>query len=70
MHRNVEIWKKRHERLMRMNETARQQLAHASASPHWGQKGKAVAAMWVAKFNRVESRVWHALCVAKGWRKA
>lgn len=70
MHRNAEIWEKRHERLERMEEAARRHFAHASMSPHWGEKGKAVRAMWYGKWGRVEKRVWNALCVAKGWRKA
>ena len=70
MHRNAEIWEKRHGRLLRLNEAMRHHFGQAAQSPHWGEKSKAVAAAWLAKYNRVERRVWNALCVAKGWRKA
>jgi hypothetical protein len=71
MHRNAEIWEKRHERLGLLKAKAREHFAMAQKA-----RGFDTAAMangwsqWLERWVRLELRVWHALCVAKGWRKA
>lgn len=71
-HRNVEIWRKRHERL----ENARDQnLSDFKMAKRGAIGGDAVRISqaqrrWLERWIRVERRVWHALCVAEGWRKA
>ena len=71
MHRNAEIWEKRHERLGLLRDVTRDHFAMAQKA-RWFDTA-AIAnrwSQWLERFSRIERRVWNALCVAKGWRKA
>lgn len=72
MHRNAEIWEKRHERVTKIGRHAEEQLRQASIGAMNTEDATAVAVRRTVVLERcrdVESRVWNALCVAKGWRK-
>ena len=73
MHRNAEIWEKRHERL----EAVKRAFNRNADMAYSGARDSDTRAdverqhgRWVMRWTEVEARVWHALCVAKGWRKA
>lgn len=73
MHRNAEILEKRHERLTSIMVRAVEALRQAALGAQDGEQRRAVQirrALVVERIEEVERRVWHALCVAKGWRKA
>lgn len=70
MHRNAEIWAARHRRLEEACSRKKRQFAQARNSPSWsflcGERSDA----WLERYDALERRVWHALCIANGWRKA
>jgi hypothetical protein len=70
MHRNAEIWEKRHERLETVRAQALANFACAVRSPTSALVVLQRQIDWTARYDAIERRVWNALCVAKGWRKA
>lgn len=72
MHRNAEIWEKRHERLEALFASAHRNYRQASqgAEAQTLPGLRRAFADWKWRYDALEARVWHALCVAKGWRKA
>lgn len=73
MHRNAEIWEKRHERLEDLRVAMNRQFGMAADAPLSGLERGALRTgweSWLKRFSRIERRVWRALCAAKGWRKA
>jgi hypothetical protein len=69
MHRNAEIWETRHARLEAVFQAKCQQFAQGRKSPSWNFLCEERRNAWRARYDELERRVWHALCVAKGWRK-
>lgn len=71
MHRNTEIWEKRHARLGEIEQRNTEQLGMALSAAFGDDAARIrkAASEWAERFNAVERRVWNALCVAKGWRK-
>jgi hypothetical protein len=70
MHRNAEIWEKRHERLEALRRQAFANFEQASRAP-----GMALVVLqrridWTARYDALERRVFEALSIAKGWRRA
>jgi hypothetical protein len=70
MHRNVEIWEKRHERLEAIFLARSRHFMEARTSSDWSAASDANRDAWRARYDALERRIWRALCVAKGWRKA
>ena len=64
MHRNAEIWEKRHERLEAVFQATAEHFGQARRSPLWNREAEAKRDAW-----RKRMTPWNALCVAKGWRK-
>lgn len=70
MHRNAEIWERRYDRLEAVFKAKAEHFEHARRSPSWNLEAEARRDAWRKRYNAIERRVWHALCVAKGWRRA
>lgn len=70
MHRNAEIWGKRHERLEALFLAKSEHFGQARRSPLWDDQCEAARDAWRKRYDALEYRVWRALSVAKGWRKA
>lgn len=73
MHRNAEIWEKREARLSAIALKAATNLRQASMGARGIDGRDAIRQRreeWEARFNPIAKRVWNALCVAKGWRRA
>lgn len=72
-HRNVEIWRKRHKRLEEIHVRALEGLRMAEeAAQDDEQRRNIVIRREVVnhRIDAIERRLWTALCVAEGWRKA
>lgn len=73
MHRNAEIWEKRHERLEVISEAFIRHVDMAYAVAETDARRAQISRHrkdWMTKWGRIEKGVWNALCVSKGWRKA
>jgi len=73
MHRNVEIWEARQARVEKIAAKAAEDLRQATigaadTATHIAIIHRRMA--WSLRLRAVTDRVWHGLCVAKGWRKA
>lgn len=70
--RNSEIWEKSHERLEALFSSAHRSYRQASQMVERQTLPTLLRnfADWKWRYDALERRVWHALCVAKGWRKA
>lgn len=71
MHRNAEIWEKRHARLEAIHDRRMADFV-AAVDVAVGQDRHRIARAkreWFERWAQTEKRVWHALCAAKGWRK-
>lgn len=72
-HHNAEIWAKRHESIQMLIYVHARHVADALNSaigPLHAAPISANAKKWERRARNSEQRVWHALCVAKDWRKA
>lgn len=73
MHRNAEIWAKRHDNLQRIKERVERNVSIAMRCGETNRYRSAIAMehrRFLERWRRVEAHVWHAFCVAKCWRKA
>jgi hypothetical protein len=71
-HRNAEIWEKRHERVQAMRTAHHRHVNMAwEGAPDDDAKERIrhTQQRWLSRWDAVSQRAWHALCVAKGWRK-
>jgi hypothetical protein len=72
-HRNAEIWAERHRRLEALKEERLRHFADAKRGAFDETQAELVSlskAAYLARYHVIERRVWHALNVAKGWRRA
>jgi hypothetical protein len=72
-HRNAEIWEKRHERLESLSDAFIRHVDMAYTAATTDALRAQIARRrrdWMTRWAGIEKRVWNALCVAKGWRKA
>jgi hypothetical protein len=70
MHRNAEIWEKRHERLEAVLFAHSRNVGQARRSPLRSAASEENRVAWQKRHDALERRVFQALSVAKGWRKA
>jgi hypothetical protein len=72
-HRNAEIWAERHRRLEAIHARALASLAMAALGAKDAEERRMVVIrreVVNARIDAIERRVWRALCVAEGRRKA